>query len=54
MKQFLTILSLVVSWPVSPSWAQLEPPNAMGVTMGHLHLNVQQDTPQELCERRTG
>ena len=27
-------------WPLSVSWAQLAPPNEMGVTMGHVHMIV--------------
>ena len=40
MKKFLVILSLVVLWPTAASWAQLLAPNEVGVTMGHVHLNV--------------
>jgi catechol 2,3-dioxygenase-like lactoylglutathione lyase family enzyme len=40
MKRIFWIVSLVALWPATTSWAQLEPPNEMGVTMGHVHLNV--------------
>ncbi len=30
---------MLIFW-TTPSWAQLEPPNELGVTMGHLHLTV--------------
>ena len=40
MKKFLVILSLVVLWPTAASRAQLLAPNEVGVTMGHVHLNV--------------
>ena len=40
MKELIAMLGVVLLWPVTPSWAQLEPPNGLGVTMGHVHLNV--------------
>ena len=40
MKKLISILSLVVLWPLAASWAQLEPPNELGVTMGSIHLSV--------------
>ena len=38
MKRLLPILSMVVLWPLAASWAQLAPPNEMGVRMGHVHV----------------
>ena len=38
MKRLIPILSLAVLWSLSPSWAQLEAPSELGVSMGHLHL----------------
>jgi catechol 2,3-dioxygenase-like lactoylglutathione lyase family enzyme len=40
MKKMLLILSLFVLSPASPLWAQLQPPNEAGVTMGHVGLIV--------------
>jgi catechol 2,3-dioxygenase-like lactoylglutathione lyase family enzyme len=40
MKRLLSVLSLAVLLPQSPSWAQLYPPNEAGVTMGAWHLIV--------------
>lgn len=40
MKRLMLILSLAALRPPAASWAQLMPPNEMGVTMGHVHLNV--------------
>ena len=37
----LAILGLVTLLPASAAFAQLAPPNAMGVSMGHIHLVVQ-------------
>ena len=31
---------LVACIPASPAYAQLAPPNAVGLTYGHVHLNV--------------
>src|SRR5712691_794819 len=39
MKAFVLILILCATWPAT-SWAQLEPPNQLGVAMSHLHLVV--------------
>ena len=39
MKRCVLILTLCGTWPAASS-AQLEPPNQLGVTMGHLHLLV--------------
>jgi len=38
VKKLLPILGVVVLWPAAASWAQLAPPNAAGVTMGHVHI----------------
>lgn len=40
MKKVIAILCLGVLWFPVASWAQLQPPNEMGVAMGHVHLNV--------------
>jgi hypothetical protein len=40
VKKLMSILSLLVLWSPTSSWAQLLPPNGAGVTMGHVHLNV--------------
>ena len=45
MKRLISMLSLVVLWPLAASWAQAPvlqypPPNEAGAAMGHLHLNV--------------
>jgi len=41
MKRLLLILALAMLVPARTSWAQLAPPNQMGVAMGHVHLIVQ-------------
>ena len=38
MKKLIPILSIVVLWPFAESWAQLAPPNAAGVSMGHIRI----------------
>lgn len=40
MKRLILILSLLVTGAAGPVWAQLEPANEMGVTMGHVGLIV--------------
>ena len=45
MKRLISMLSLVVLWPLAASWAQAPvlqypPPNEAGAAMGHLHLNT--------------
>jgi len=40
MKKLISILSFVALCPPAASWAQLFPPNTVGVTMGHVHLTV--------------
>lgn len=40
MRELLSILGLVLLWPVGISWAQLAAPNQAGVAMGHLHYRV--------------
>lgn len=40
MKGLISVLSLALLWPAHPSLAQLSPPNAAGVAMGHLHFHV--------------
>jgi len=40
MKRFALIVTLCAAWPATSSRAQLEPPNQLGVAMGHLHLVV--------------
>jgi catechol 2,3-dioxygenase-like lactoylglutathione lyase family enzyme len=37
---FLSLVAAVAAFTVLPSCAQLAPPNAAGVTMGHIHLFV--------------
>ncbi len=39
MKKLLAALSLTVTLATGTAWAQAAPPNEMGVTMGHYHLN---------------
>src|ERR1700730_4014359 len=40
MKKLILILTFVAMLLPVASWAQLYPPNDMGVTMGHVHLMV--------------
>ena len=40
MKRLILILSLALLYAPAALWAQLLPPNELGVTMGHVHLNV--------------
>ena len=40
MKNFVLILTFAALLLPAASWAQLYPPNEMGVTMGHVHLVV--------------
>ena len=40
MKKLTLILGLAMLWPLSPSWAQLAPPNEAGVTLGAWHTIV--------------
>jgi len=40
VKQLILTLSLAVLLPPAASWAITPPPNAAGVSNGHLHLNV--------------
>jgi catechol 2,3-dioxygenase-like lactoylglutathione lyase family enzyme len=40
VKQLILTLSLAVLLPLAASWAIAPPPNAAGVSNGHLHLNV--------------
>ena len=40
MKRLISVLSLVVLWPLAASWAQLYPPNEAGVSLGHWHTIV--------------
>jgi catechol 2,3-dioxygenase-like lactoylglutathione lyase family enzyme len=39
MTRLIAALSLFLTLAAGPAWAQSAPPNAMGVTMGHWHLN---------------
>jgi catechol 2,3-dioxygenase-like lactoylglutathione lyase family enzyme len=39
MKRLIPVLGIIALWPWA-SWAQLEPANDMGVTMGSVHLTV--------------
>src|SRR5450432_1669285 len=39
MKKLLAALSLTATLATGTAWAQAAPPNEMGVTMGHYHLN---------------
>jgi catechol 2,3-dioxygenase-like lactoylglutathione lyase family enzyme len=41
MKKLIWILSLASLLPVSAAWAQVSAPNEAGVSMGHVHLVVQ-------------
>ncbi len=40
MKKLILILGVAVLWPLSPSWAQLYPPNEAGVSLGAWHTIV--------------
>lgn len=40
MKKLIVIFTLLMLWPAAASVAQLAPKNEMGVSFGHLHLNV--------------
>ncbi len=40
MRKLIFILGLLIALPLSTAWAQLAAPNEMGVSMGHVHLNV--------------
>jgi hypothetical protein len=40
VKGLISILSLIVLWPLSASWAQVLAPNGAGVALGHLDTNV--------------
>jgi len=40
MKKLILLLSLAMLIPARASWAQLAPPNAQGITMGHVHFVV--------------
>ncbi|OFW04506.1 MAG: hypothetical protein A3G20_04670 [Acidobacteria bacterium RIFCSPLOWO2_12_FULL_59_11] len=40
MKRLVLVLSVAVLWPLSPSWAQLFPPNEAGVSLGAWHTIV--------------
>jgi 4-hydroxyphenylpyruvate dioxygenase-like putative hemolysin len=40
MRELLSIVGLLLLWPVGISWTQLAPPNQTGVAMGHLHYYV--------------
>jgi len=35
MKRLISVLSFIALWPLTPTWAQLYPPNETGVSMGH-------------------
>jgi hypothetical protein len=39
MKKLTLVLFALLCFPASSAWPQAFPPNAMGVTMGHWHLN---------------
>jgi catechol 2,3-dioxygenase-like lactoylglutathione lyase family enzyme len=39
MAKWFAVLSLMLSLIAGPAWAQAAPPNAMGVTNGHWHMN---------------
>jgi len=41
MKKLILFLAVAILWPACTSWAQLAPPNDAGVSMGHVHLMVQ-------------
>ena len=49
MRRLISILSLAALWQFGAAWAQLVPPNEMGVTWGHVHLNA----PPELRNKET-
>jgi hypothetical protein len=36
----ISIASLVLLWALTPSWAQLNPPNEAGITLGQIHMVV--------------
>ena len=40
VRRVLPVLSIAVLWPLAISWAQLQPPNGVGVTLGHFHTVV--------------
>ena len=40
MKKLISILNVVVMWPLAASWAQLRPPNEGGIALGHWHTIV--------------
>ena len=40
MRRTFCVLTLIVLWPLGAAWAQLAPPNAMGVSMGQLYYRV--------------
>ena len=40
MKKLVSMLSVVMLWPLAASWSQVLAPNEAGVAMGHVHLNV--------------
>jgi catechol 2,3-dioxygenase-like lactoylglutathione lyase family enzyme len=40
MRRLISVLSFIVLWPLGAAWAQLAPPNSLGVSMGQLHYNV--------------
>jgi catechol 2,3-dioxygenase-like lactoylglutathione lyase family enzyme len=41
MKKLILILGFAMLIPARASWAQIAAPNSMGVSMGHVHLMVQ-------------
>lgn len=40
MKKMILVASLAMLWPAANAWAQLNPTNEAGVTMGHVQVNV--------------
>src|SRR5579863_135229 len=40
MRRLICVLSCAVLLPPAASWAQLEPPNDAGVSLGHFHTLV--------------
>lgn len=42
MRELVSLLGLILVWPLGAAWAQLAPPNAMGVSMGQLYYRVRE------------
>ena len=47
MKPLILSISLAVLLQAGASWAQLAPPNDVGVAMGHIHLNVRDEAAEK-------